>query len=145
MRIKEVWFMAEISSKIWIGVGLIVAIMAFIFNRWSNSLKFTLFLVAGIIMIIIGITGMMAEQKYNEEKKKMDTLAKQDELISQRQMASLNRQHKSRMEDMLHNQQQRVLAGQAPPTQGVRHCARCGSVLNSSDRFCFHCGAAQFR
>lgn len=137
--------MAEMSSKVWIIVGLIISIAAFVFNKWSNSLKFTLFLIAGIIMIVIGIARYLAEQKFNAEKKKIDALAKQDELLSQRSMASMNRQHKSRMENVLQNQQQRVLAGQAPQMEGVRHCPRCGSVLNSTDRFCFHCGATQFR
>ena len=60
--------MAEIPGIVWFFVGLFVLIASFLFGNEPGIRKFTLFIIAGVVMILVGVIKMIANRKPREEK-----------------------------------------------------------------------------
>ena len=60
--------MAEIPGLVWFFVGLFVLIASVWFGNEAGMRKFTLFITAAVVMVLVGVIKMIVNRKPREEK-----------------------------------------------------------------------------
>jgi len=83
----------ELNPYLWLLAGLIVSGASWFMNIKTGSLKFTLFLVIGVVMVIYGFILVLARSGLEKEKKLIEKLKKQEDAMAEQKARQLHAEH----------------------------------------------------
>jgi DNA polymerase II large subunit len=127
--------MVEISGKVYMIIGLAVAVTSLVINILTKTKSLSLFVFIGVIAFVYGLFTMLSQKKAGNNPQDKQ-LKGEHHKMHQHNKPSTNQVHTA--------QNQHVNPHNTIKNQSFVHnkmgCSRCGNTMNTYDNFCSNCG-----